>query len=227
MGSCSSRKTGCTEWISGPLGYIRHANHDLVATTPMAGWDTDTTEPDSLPYDNAPNEATKVFAFSSTGLWSASLSSDNWIYVSDHRKRLSKALVRDAAEGSPKLAVNDTSVWCFRVFEEDRWTIKGWDIATGCPIRAFAGVDGRPPFEVSPDDRIAMFSDGLHSVLQLWSLQEGSRLRNLHGHTASIQALKISADNRTAVSGLAIPQSSCGIWRQGLLIAFSLATLAL
>ncbi|MFF2330887.1 MULTISPECIES: protein kinase [unclassified Streptomyces] len=77
-----------------------------------------------------------------------------------------------------------------------------WSTSSGTELASFVPVDPHilTAASISADlDRMVAADTG--HALHLWDLTSGRRLRTLTGHTARVNAVRISTDRRTAVSG--------------------------
>lgn len=81
-------------------------------------------------------------------------------------------------------------------------TMRVWSTSSGKELASFVPVDPHllTAASISADLNQMVAADTGH-VLQLWDLTSGRRLRTLTGHSARVNAVRISADRRTAVSG--------------------------
>ncbi|WP_328338338.1 protein kinase [Streptomyces violaceus] len=80
-------------------------------------------------------------------------------------------------------------------------TLRVWSTAEGTTSASFVPEDANifTTADISADLHRAVAADNAHG-LQLWDLDSGRRLRTLTGHTSRVNAVRISADGRTAVS---------------------------
>ncbi|MFG2590568.1 protein kinase [Streptomyces sp. NPDC048438] len=80
-------------------------------------------------------------------------------------------------------------------------TLHVWSTAEGTKSASFVPEDANifTTADISADLHQAVAADNAHG-LQLWDLDSGRRLRTLTGHTSRVNAVRISADGRTAVS---------------------------
>ncbi|WP_329461498.1 protein kinase family protein [Streptomyces sp. NBC_01431] len=77
-----------------------------------------------------------------------------------------------------------------------------WSTSSGKELASFAPLDPQILTAASiADDISRLIVASTDRALQLWDLTTGRHLRTLTGHTTRINAVRISADRRTAVSG--------------------------
>lgn len=79
-----------------------------------------------------------------------------------------------------------------------------WSLGSGQLIRAFPDKGAYECLAITPDSKMLVFGASGRdpdSLLQMWSLPEGFRLKSLHGHQDSVHRIAISPDGRLLASG--------------------------
>jgi WD40 repeat protein len=76
------------------------------------------------------------------------------------------------------------------------YTVKLWRVSDGMPLQK---LEGSNPVAFSPDGQT--LATGSYSGVKLFRVRDGARLRELTGHSSSVESVAFSPDGQTLVTG--------------------------
>lgn len=135
---------------------------------------------------------------------SARLSKDDRYALSGSEDGVMK--LWDLHTGQCRRTIQDERLASCALSQDGRYAASGgwkfihlWDLVSGECLKTFPESDRVHSISISSDD--SLIFAGLNRVIHVWDVLSGRCLRTLEGHTYLVQALDLTQDGRTLLSG--------------------------